>query len=104
MEMDRGKLTVMALLRAKPGKEEAVKQGLLALLEPTRKEPGCINYDLHQSADTPGMFMFYENWKSKTDLDEHLKMAHMRDFMRNGREVLSGPPELTLWEMIDSSD
>jgi len=104
MEMDRGKLTVMALLRAKPGKEEAVKQGLLALLEPTKKEVGCINYNLHQSADTPGLFMFYENWRSRKDLDEHVSTPHMQDFMRKGREVLSGPPELTLWEMIDSSD
>jgi len=104
MEMRGSKVTVLALLRAKPGKEEAVRQGLLALLEPTRKEPGCINYDLHQSADTPGMFMFYENWKSKTDLDGHLKMPHMQDFMRKGREALDGAAELTLWETIDPSD
>jgi quinol monooxygenase YgiN len=104
MKMAGGKLTVMALLRAKPGNEEAVKQGLLALLEPTRNEPGCINYDLHQSVGAPGLFMFYENWKSKTDLDGHLKTPHMQDFMRKGREILAGPPEVTLWEMSDPAE
>ena len=102
--MDGGKLTVMALIRAKSEKEEIVKQGLLALLEPTRKEAGCINYDLHQSVGTPGLFMFYENWKSNKDLDEHLKMPYMKDFMRKGREILAGPPEVTLWEMIEPPD
>lgn len=102
--MNRSKVTVMALLRAKPGKEEAAKQGLLALIDATRKEAGCINYDLHQSVDTPGLFMFYENWKSRTDLDEHVKTPHMQDFMRKGRELLSGPAEITLWEMISPSE
>jgi len=31
--MNGGKLTVMALLRAQPGKEEEVKRGLLALTD-----------------------------------------------------------------------
>jgi len=43
------KVTVFALVQAKPGMEETVKQELLALIGPTRSEEECINYDLHQS-------------------------------------------------------
>ena len=49
-----GKVTVIAVHRAKPGKEDALRQALLALCGPTREEKGCLNYDLHVSADDPG--------------------------------------------------
>jgi quinol monooxygenase YgiN len=101
--MNSGKVTVMAIFRAKPGKEEEVKQSLLALIEATRQEAGCINYDLHQSVDTPGLFMFYENWRSKADLVEHGKSPRLKDFMSKGRELFSEPGEITLWEMISPS-
>ncbi|MBI4965082.1 MAG: antibiotic biosynthesis monooxygenase [Desulfomonile tiedjei] len=101
--MDDSKVTILALIKAKPGMEETVKQGLLALLEPTRKEAGCINYDLHQSTGNKGLFMFYENWRSKKDLDEHVRMPHMKDFMSKGREVLDGAADLTFWEIIGPS-
>ena len=53
-----GKVTVIAFHRAKPGKEDALRQALLALCGPTRKEQGCLNYDLHVSADDPGLLVF----------------------------------------------
>jgi quinol monooxygenase YgiN len=40
------KVTVIAYHRAKPGKEGALREALLAVCAPTRAEKGCINYDL----------------------------------------------------------
>ena len=40
----RGKITVIAFHRAKPGKEQALREALLAVCAPTVKEKGCINY------------------------------------------------------------
>jgi quinol monooxygenase YgiN len=45
--------------------------------------------------------MFYENWVSKKDLDEHLSMPHMKSHLEKVKELLAGPPEMTLWEKID---
>ena len=41
------RVTVIAHLEARPGKEEAQREALLALCPPTRAEKGCINYHLH---------------------------------------------------------
>ena len=92
--------TVFALVKAKPGLEEAVKKELSALVGPTRTEEGCINYDLHQSLDQKGHFRFYENWTSKELLDRHLQAAHVKRFIAKANELLAEPPEITLWEMI----
>jgi quinol monooxygenase YgiN len=55
---------------------------LAAQVAPTRAEPACINYDFHVEANDPNVFMFYENWRSKDDLDAHLQH---RIFSRSSR-------------------
>lgn len=84
-------LTVVAEMLAKPGKEEELRRTLLALVEPTRKEDGCMQYDVHQSTDEPGRFFFYENWSSRGHLDRHLQSAHMTAFGKVAPALLADP-------------
>ncbi len=93
-------VTVLALFKAKPGLEEEVRRELMALQGPTRSEEGCINYDLHRSKDDPSRFMFYENWKSQEDLDQHLQMPYLTAFREKAGELLAEPASITLHEMI----
>lgn len=98
--MAEGKVTVIARARAKAGLEEQVRQEITALIAPTRAEPGCINYDLHQSAADPALFMLYENWVSMEALEEHLAMPYLEAFKAKAPQLLAEPIEITLWEMI----
>ncbi len=94
------KVTVKAIIKAKDGMEEKAKQELLTLIKPTLSEEGCINYDLHQSVENKNQFMFYENWKSKEDLDKHLETPHIKAFLAKAEDILAEPVEITLWEMV----
>ena len=94
------KVTVVARIKAKKGMEEKVKRELMALLSPTRSEKGCINYDLHQSVEDKSLFMFYENWASKRDLNEHMEMPYMKSHLEKAGEILAEPGDITLWEKI----
>jgi len=94
-------LTVVAHVRAKPGKEDEVRQGLRALLAPTRGEEGCLNYDMHESIETPGQFVFYENWTSRAHLDTHLASAHIQAFFARIPELLAEPPRITFWRRVE---
>lgn len=98
--MTEKKVTVVARIKAKEGMEEKVKQELMALRGPTRSEKGCVKYELHQSIENKSLFMFYENWASQQDLDKHLKMPYMKSHMEKASEILDGPVEITLWEVI----
>lgn len=95
-----GKVTVIAYHRAKPGKEQALRDALLAVCAPTRAEKGCINYDLHVSPDDPGVLVFHENWECKDDLDAHLASAHIDAFRKVAPDLLAEPPNITLWREI----
>lgn len=73
-------LTVVAKLKAKEGCEERLGEMLQGLVEPTRAEKGCINYDLHRSHEEPGLFIFYENWESRPLWEDHMKSPHLVAF------------------------
>ena len=93
-------ITVVATFQAKSGKEAELKKVLMTLLAPTRKETGCINYDLHQSPDEPGKFLFHENWTDKKSLDTHLQSAHVQVLLPRMDELCVGMPEIKIWEKI----
>ncbi len=44
-------VTNLAFFRARRGQSEALGAALAALVELTRLEAGCLNYDLHRSVD-----------------------------------------------------
>jgi quinol monooxygenase YgiN len=94
------KITVVARIKVKKGMEEKVKQELLSLTGPTRSEKGCIFYYLHQSVEDKSLFMFYECWASKEDLDKHLAMPYMKSHLAKAGDFFDGPAEITLWEKI----
>ncbi len=98
--MSAKNITVVAIFEAKPGKETELKQALIQLVAPTRREPGCINYDLHQLCDSPAKFLFYENWTSKAHLDIHLKSAHIQALLPRVPELAVGMPEISIWEKL----
>jgi quinol monooxygenase YgiN len=69
-------LNVVAVAETSLEKAEELKSVCLGLIEPTRKEDGCLSYDLFQDVTNPGKFTFIENWQSKEHLDVHLKSPH----------------------------
>lgn len=48
------------------------------LLEKTRKETGCISYELNGNIKKLGHFIFIEEWKNRAALDSHVKSEHFQ--------------------------
>ncbi|MBV1775291.1 antibiotic biosynthesis monooxygenase [Burkholderiaceae bacterium DAT-1] len=92
-------LTVVATITAKPGTEAIVERALLDLIEPSRKDAGFIQYDLHRDLDRPNVFVFYENWASRELLDQHLNTPHLAEYQRKVEGMIEGW-DLKLMERI----
>lgn len=95
-------LSVLARFVAKEEKLDEAKAFLLSLLVPTRKEKGCINYDLHQDNEMPTHFFLYENWESKADLEVHLKSPHLKAYFEVEKTLFEKPLDVTLAAQIES--
>ncbi|MGA2716224.1 MAG: putative quinol monooxygenase [Bryobacteraceae bacterium] len=93
-------LTVVAELSAKSGREEELKQLLLSIIDPVRREDGCIQYDLHVSTNEPANFVFYENWKDADALQRHATSRHMREFQAKAAELVAGPTRVSTYTRI----
>jgi len=98
--MNAKTITVVATFQAQRGKEAELKKALISLVAPTRKEAGCINYNLHISPEDPARFLFHENWTSKAALDAHLTNTHIQVLLPRLGELAVGMPEIKIWEKI----
>lgn len=76
-------LTIVAKIEAYPDQVELVKAELLKLVEPTLREAGCIQYDLHQDNHDPAVFLLYENWESRELWQAHMQNAHIAKFAQS---------------------
>lgn len=93
-------VTVIAAFQAKPGREAELKNVLTGLVAPTRKEAGCLNYDLHVSPGDPAKFLFHENWSSQAHLDAHSQSPHLKALLPRVGELCAAPPEIKIWNKI----
>jgi quinol monooxygenase YgiN len=98
--MNSKTLTVIAQFKAQPGKEAEIRQELLSLVAPSRRDAGCVNYDLHQGVDNPGWFVFHENWESKAHLERHLQKPDLQAVLAQVGKLVAEPPQITLWEKL----
>lgn len=95
-------LTLVATLRAKAGHEDELGRRLQALVEPTRGEPGCLNYDLHRSNDDAAAWMLYENWRAREDLDAHFEMPYLRALLKDLPDLLAEEMDLRYFTMASN--
>jgi len=61
---------------AKEGFEDKMKELLLAMVEPSKKEDGCIFYDIFQYENNRKKFQAVESWRDERALDGHKSTSH----------------------------
>lgn len=71
---------VVATFTITPGSLEPFVDAARPAIEATRREPGCILYDLHASITDPERVVFVEQWASREALADHFAMPHMAQF------------------------
>ena len=93
-------LKVIAHIRAKPDKRSELEEALLALIEPTRTEEGCQEYELFVSTDDETQFTFIETWSSLEALEKHLQTPLLRAFFSRASELVEGEPQILQCKLV----
>lgn len=99
VKLPKHAVTLVVIMRAKEGQEPLLEAELRALVAPTRREEGCLQYDLHRSTDLAGQFFLHEVWESREQHTAHTRTPH---FLRwNARkDSLLAVREATFWQQI----
>lgn len=94
-------LIVAAKIITAPGKRDAFIKAAQPCIAATRKEGGCILYELYASSEDENKLLYYEHWKSRADLDKHLVAEHMKQFeqVKKDQGLQSGDTEIGIFEV-----
>jgi quinol monooxygenase YgiN len=78
-----------AIIEAKPESANQVRTLLETLVKHSRQEDACIQYDLHESLERPGYFIFHEEWTDQAGLDVHNDQPHIGEFKQAAKGMLA---------------
>jgi len=98
-KLPKDAVTLAVILRAKPGQETLLEAELRALIRPTRREEGCLTYDLHRAVEPPDGFLLHEVWATRDHHRQHMKTPH---FLRwdARKDALLAERDATFWSQI----
>ncbi|MET9956844.1 antibiotic biosynthesis monooxygenase [Streptomyces sp. NPDC006339] len=78
--------SAVGFAHAKPEKAEELGALLVSFAERSRAEQGCLGSWINQDAEDPNLFVFYEIWATREDLEAHLAQPYMKEFLA-GRDA-----------------
>jgi quinol monooxygenase YgiN len=86
---------VKVILRviAHPEKVNELRAILLQLAAASRKEDGCLDYEVLQNTADPCDFTLVEEWTAESALDAHLTTAHVQEAFSKGIPLLAKEPD-----------
>jgi quinol monooxygenase YgiN len=99
VKLPKGAVMLLVMLRPREGQDLLLEAELRALVAPTRKEEGCLAYELHRSVDPPSAFLLREIWLTRDAHTQHTRSPH---FLRwNARkDALVVSREAAFWQQI----
>lgn len=53
-----------------------------SVVDATRKEPGCISYNLNQDVKDATKYVILEQWKDQSAIDSHNESTHFQAFAK----------------------
>jgi quinol monooxygenase YgiN/catechol 2,3-dioxygenase-like lactoylglutathione lyase family enzyme len=75
-----GAYSVVAEIRAKPGKREELRAATLPLIALVRSDPKNLVYSFQEDRENPGRFIFYEVFATTEDFDAHNNMPYVKQW------------------------
>ncbi|QDL91031.1 antibiotic biosynthesis monooxygenase [Paroceanicella profunda] len=84
-------ITITAIIRAQPGKEEAMRAALLDVAAHVQaEEPETFGFHLAQSLADPAVFTTYERFADEAAMERHNASAATARFFALGPELIEG--------------
>ncbi len=82
------KMTIIAGLKIKQERISDFLEKARELVETTRREEGCLRYDLYRDSFCDNSFVFIEEYKDSDAFARHRSMPYMDGFRKFRSEVV----------------
>jgi quinol monooxygenase YgiN len=95
-----GAFSVVAQVRAKPGKEAALRAATLPLIALVRSDPNNLIYFLQEDREAPGHFIFYEVFANREHFEAHNNMPYVKAWFAKLPDLAQGGVEVMRMEVL----
>ena len=85
---------------AKTGRDAEVLTLFSKLTEESRKEPGCVMYQVHRHRTEPRRFLIYEQYKDDAALEAHRNAPHFLQYAKKELPKIDDSVEGHLYEPL----
>jgi quinol monooxygenase YgiN len=92
------RITMEALME----KRTEMMQTLLSMIEPTKKEKGCLSYDVFCDIEGKAVFNLIEEWETDEDLGNHMQSERF-SVLLGTKSLLAKPLEMKI-HMVSHSE
>ena len=93
-------IKVIAKMTIKEGLADELMSSIQELVTETRKETGCIVYQLFADINNQKVFTFVEEWVSNEALGEHLSSKHFKDASAKLANILEKDMEISVGTLV----
>ena len=95
--------SIIAEVRAKPGKREELRSATLPLIALVRSDPKNLVYFFQEDREHPGHFVFFEVFATKDDFEAHNNMPYVKAWFAKLPALAEGGVATTRMEVQPAS-
>ena len=92
--------SVVAEIRAKPGRESELRAATLPLIKLVRSDPKTIGYFLQEDREANGHFIFYEIFANESDFEAHNVKPYVQAWFAKLPELAEGGVHTTKMKIL----
>ncbi|MGE0212362.1 MAG: putative quinol monooxygenase [Parvibaculaceae bacterium] len=101
MSASRTTIVIAGTLVLKPGTFERLRPHMLAMIEASRAETGCLAYAYALDIEDPLVLRVHEEWTDRAALERHFRTAHLKAWRAELARVGIESRELVSWSAAD---
>jgi quinol monooxygenase YgiN len=94
-------IVLVAKYHVKPGHGDTVEAALRRMAPLVlAQEPGCTQYRVHRSTETPDLFLLYEEYVDQAAIEAHRRMPQFQEIIEGTIVPLLDKREREFYEVV----
>ena len=81
-------LIIVEIIKAKPGKRNALKNALLEMVAPSLQEKGCLHYEIAEPTTDKEEMLVLMRWEHIENFEAHCVAPHITEFVEKYNNIL----------------
>lgn len=82
------KLVITAYITVILDSTEFMLKALNEMVDLSKKDDGCLRYELYIDAENPLKYLIFEEWASEVLWKTHMQQDHIKNFKKSGAQYI----------------